>query len=184
MHSILVAICLLPLATTAWSPAAPQQPQQSRRSWIQDTTAAMGAVAAWNIAVPSASAASDSSTTTADLIAELQIMKSKLEPIEKLLEQNEWEKVRQILKTPPVNKLWNLGDSPNTILKLAKATDNVEFFELKEDVALNLQMTDQLTYDNVFVYYQPGNGKVKVKEPQDTAKKAMALIQQVIEESS
>jgi hypothetical protein len=35
-----------------------------------------------------------------------------------------------------------------------------------------------------FCYYQPGSGKVKGKEPQDTARNAMALIQQVIEESS
>jgi hypothetical protein len=180
-RSILVATCLMPLVTTAWSPSSPQQQQQSRRAWMQDATAAMGAVAAWNIAAPSASAAS--TTTTADLIAELKVMQSKLEPIPLLLEQMEWEKVRQILKTPPVNKLWNLGDSQNTLLKLAKETDNVEFFELKEDLAYNLQMCDQLTYDNVFVYYQPGNGKVKVKEPQDTARKAMALIQQAIEES-
>ena len=178
-RSILLATCLLPLAATAWSPPAPQQ-QQSRRAWIQDATAALGAAAAWNIAAPSASAAS---ATTDDLIAELKVMKSKLEPIPMLLEQKEWEKVRQILKTPPVNKLWNLGDSQNTLLKLAKETDNVELFELKEDLAYNLQMCDQLTYDNVFVYYQPGDGKVKVKEPQDTARKAMSLIQQVIEES-
>jgi hypothetical protein len=174
-----------------WSPPAPQQ-QQSRRAWIQETTtAAVGAVAAWNIAPPCAKAASttsstssSSSTSIADLIGELKDMESRLQPIPMLLEQNEWEKVRAILKTPPVNKLWNLGDSQNTLLKLAKESDNVELFELKEDVAYNLQMCDQLTYDNVFVYFQPGNGKIKVKEPQDTARKAMALIQQAIDEES
>jgi hypothetical protein len=33
-----------------------------------------------------------------------------MEPIPDLLEKQDWEAVRQILKTPPVNKLWNLGD--------------------------------------------------------------------------
>lgn len=45
-------------------------------------------------------------------------------------------------------------------MKLAKETGNVELFEKKDDLALSLQMCDQLTYDNAFVYFQPGNGKV------------------------
>jgi hypothetical protein len=44
------------------------------------------------------------------LLDELKASKAKLEPIPGLLEKQEWEAVRQILKTPPVNKLWNLGD--------------------------------------------------------------------------
>jgi hypothetical protein len=47
---------------------------------------------------------------TSDIVAELKDCKLRLEPIERLLEDNEWEKVRTILKAPPVNKLWNLGD--------------------------------------------------------------------------
>lgn len=46
----------------------------------------------------------------ADMIAELQNSRDKLAPIPQLLEEKEWEKVRNILKTPPVNKLWNLGE--------------------------------------------------------------------------
>jgi len=42
-------------------------------------------------------------------------------------------------------------------------------------------MCDQLTYDNAFVYFQPGNGKYKIKEPQELARAAMSQIQQVIE---
>jgi hypothetical protein len=98
------------------------------------------------------------------------------------LEQQEWDKVRTILKTPPVNKLWNLGDSQNVILQLAKETGDVELFEVKDELSLALQMTDQLTYDNVFVYFQPGNGKVKIKEPVDLAKKAIGIVQQILDE--
>jgi hypothetical protein len=93
------------------------------------------------------------------------------------------DKVRTILKTPPVNKLWNLGDSQNTVLKLAKETGNVDLFEIKDDLAYNLQMCDQLTYDNVFVYFQPGNGKIKIKEPTDVINKAIKQLDDIIQES-
>ena len=49
------------------------------------------------------------------------------------------------------------------------------------ELAYNLQLCDQLTYDNAFVYYQPGNGKVKIKEPQELARRAMGQIQDVID---
>jgi hypothetical protein len=44
------------------------------------------------------------------LLDDLKTSRAKLEPIPKMLENKEWEAVRNILKTPPVNKLWNLGD--------------------------------------------------------------------------
>jgi hypothetical protein len=44
------------------------------------------------------------------LLEDLRASKAKMEPIPDLLEKQDWEAVRQILKTPPVNKLWNLGD--------------------------------------------------------------------------
>jgi hypothetical protein len=44
------------------------------------------------------------------LIADLVASKAKMEPIPSLLEAMEWDAVRTILKTPPVNLLWNNGD--------------------------------------------------------------------------
>jgi len=64
---------------------------------------------------------------------------------------------------------------------LAKAGGNVELFEMKEELALSLQMCDQLTYDNAFVYFQPGNGKVNIKEPQILVRKSISQIQAIIE---
>jgi hypothetical protein len=46
----------------------------------------------------------------ASLIDDLTSSIDKLRPIPDLLEEKEWDKVRSILKLPPVNKLWNLGD--------------------------------------------------------------------------
>ena len=66
-------------------------------------------------------------------------------------------------------------------MKLAKETGNVELFEYKDELALSLQMCDQLTYDNAFVYFQPGNGKYNIKEPQTLAKKAMSQLDQIIQ---
>jgi hypothetical protein len=45
--------------------------------------------------------ASASQSVKADMIAELQTSRDKLAPIPQLLEEKEWEKVRNILKTPP-----------------------------------------------------------------------------------
>jgi hypothetical protein len=45
-------------------------------------------------------------------------------------------------------------------------------------------MCDQLTYDNVFVYFQPGNGKIKIKEPTDVINKAIKQLDDIIQESS
>lgn len=115
-----------------------------------------------------------------ELVNDLEASKAKMLVIPELLEANEWDKVRTILKTPPVNSLWNLGESKNTLVQLAKATGEIELLELKDDLAINLQMCDQLTYDNAFVYFQPGNGKVNIKEPTSLAKKAMGQISEAI----
>jgi hypothetical protein len=42
-------------------------------------------------------------------------------------------------------------------------------------------MCDQLTYANAFVYFQPGSGKFKIKEPQELARQAMAKIEEALE---
>jgi len=45
----------------------------------------------------------------------------------------------------------------------------------------SLQMADQLTYDNAFVYFQPGNGKVDIKGPQNMISKAQKQLEEIIE---
>lgn len=119
--------------------------------------------------------------TVASMIEELEACKLKLIPIPKLVQAEDWEGVRQILKTPPVNNLWNMGDAKNTLLKIAKATDEFGLVEVKDELSISLQICDQLVYDNVFVYYQPGNGKVKIKEPLDLAVKAISQLTEAID---
>mmetsp|Transcript_13833 Transcript_13833/g.18049 ORF Transcript_13833/g.18049 Transcript_13833/m.18049 type:complete len:183 (+) Transcript_13833:141-689(+) len=168
-----IALCVLFTTTSAWSAS-----KLSRRELFH--AAVSGAAAGVALAVPQASnAASDIDI----LVEELLASKSKIQEIPDLLQAKDWEKVRSILKTPPVNKLWNLGDSQNPVLKLAKETDNVDLFELKDELAYNLQMADELTYNNVFVYFQPGDGKIKIKEPTQAARKALEDLDQIITES-
>lgn len=156
----------------------------SRREWFEQaaSTATVVGVAASSaiLSLPSVSTAA----SAADYIQELKTTKAKIQEIPDLLQNQEWDKVRTILKTPPVNYLWNLGDSSNTVLKLAKETGDVDLFEVKDDLAYNLQMCDQLTYNNVFVYFQPGNGKIKIKEPVDAINKAIKQLDDIIAQSS
>ena len=115
------------------------------------------------------------------LMNDLTTSLDKISTIPALLKEAEWDKVRTVLKTPPVNSLWNLGESSNPLQKLALATDNIELLELKDELSISLQMTDQYSYDNVFIYYQPGNGKVKTKEPMEMAEKAIRELREAVD---
>ncbi|KAL3943710.1 MAG: hypothetical protein SGBAC_002217 [Bacillariaceae sp.] len=189
LAALVSALLLSTVFVDAWSMLEPttssKTPQSnaerlttSRRHWFQQAIAATSTLATVAAISPLPALAASASS----LKEELKTCQSKLVDIPALLEQQEWEKVRQILKTPPVNKLWNLSDSQNVVLQLAKETGDVELFEVKDDLSLALQMTDQLTYDNVFVYFQPGNGKVKIKEPQDLANRAIGIIQKILDD--
>lgn len=57
----------------------------------------------------------------------------------------------------------------------------MDLMELKDELSISLQMTDQYSYDNVFIYYQPGNGKVKVKEPLEMVNKAIGELKEAID---
>lgn len=120
-------------------------------------------------------------TNTDSLIADLDTSLERISTIPPLLEAAQWDKVRTILKTPPVVDLWNLGDSKNTLAKIALHTGNMEIMEYKDELSISLQMTDQYSYDNNFIYYQPGNGKVKTKEPLDMANKAIVQLREAVE---
>ncbi len=85
--------------------------QDSRRNFLSNVL----------IKVPSAAAVAGSvilnnplqanaATSTTELVDDLETSLSKMVVIPELLDQGEWDKVRTILKTPPVNKLWNLGE--------------------------------------------------------------------------
>ena len=49
----------------------------------------------------------------------------------------------------------------------------IELFETVDEIAAALQLADQYCYSNTFIYTQPGNGKVKIKEPKQQLKVAV-----------
>lgn len=130
------------------------EPSTSNRRAFFSTLSTLAPAAALATLSPSSAAAAASSKDA--LLSDLQESLKKLEPVPDLLQKSEWESVRKILKTPPVNQLWNLGDSQNILVRLAKETGEYELLEVKDEVSISLQMCDQYSYDNVFVYYQPG----------------------------
>lgn len=164
--SMKVFACLSLLATAATAFSTKEPTRRAFISNLQTTILAPALITSIGPSIANAAGAKD-------LVGDLVASKEKMKPIPELLQAGEWDKVRTILKTPPVNNLWNLGESQNTLVKLAKETGEFELLELKDELAINLQMCDQLTYANAFVYFQPGNGKVLVKEPTDLAVKAM-----------
>lgn len=112
---LLIATFLDTLMVSAWSIAGGgvttttgMTPSMStRRLFVKSAASSISAAAAGAIVQPAqASAVSNK----ADLIEDLRVSKEKLQAIPALLEEKEWDKVRSILKLPPVNKLWNLGD--------------------------------------------------------------------------
>lgn len=102
MNSVskLFVISTIAASASAWSPSNQLDGTLSRRGFI--STAA---------SFVTASVVADQANASIEpLIDELKESKTKMEGIPSLLEQQEWDKVRTILKTPPVNKLWNLGE--------------------------------------------------------------------------
>jgi hypothetical protein len=122
---VIFAICCTVRSTEAWSIVRQQQGRSiesiqlvdslQRRNFVSSiigtTATTLGITTSLIIAVPSkVQAAAPTSQKVTDAINELKESRDKLKDIPDLLEAKEWDKVRSILKVPPVNKLWNLGD--------------------------------------------------------------------------
>ena len=117
------------------------------------------------LAAPFAARAADDE---AAIIAEIKEIKAKLDvaKINALIDEEQWDQVRSIFKVPPVNLAWEQQMAKkNPFKKLADLRDDVEQFEVVDELAAALQLADQYCYSNTFIYTQPGNGKVKIKEP-------------------
>ena len=161
-----LAVTLLAGATALHTPARPL----GRRAVI-------GTAAALSLLPVTAAFAAD---TEASIIAEIKEIRAKLDvpTINKLLETEQWDAVRSIFKAAPVNLAWEQTlAKKNPFKKLADLRDDVEQFEVVDELASAIQLADQYCYSNTFIYTQPGNGKVKIKEP----KQQVAIAVQKIE---
>ncbi|CAE7785298.1 Ift52 [Symbiodinium sp. CCMP2456] len=115
-----------------------------------------------------------------ELIALLRQDRELLDPLPKMLKDQKWDNVRAVLKTPPVSYLWNLGLEKNTLKKLGDNLGEIQVLELMDEIASDLQVTDEISYSNNYVYGQPGEGKVKVQEPIEYIKMAMSKLDEVL----
>jgi hypothetical protein len=88
----------------------------SRRVFVTGSTATVAAVTAALLTQPVEAAVKD------ELLEDLRSSKERMAAIPALLDEKEWDKVRTILKLPPVNKLWNLGDVRHNVASVAPST--------------------------------------------------------------
>ena len=84
-----------------------------------------------------------------------------LQPLSGFVDDGKWDAVRTVLAQSPIVELWKTGNSKNWIRAAALSAGDPELIELSEDLSSALQLTDQYVYDNNFIYFQPGNGKVR-----------------------
>ena len=153
-------------------------------------------------AVPLAVAAAPAlaAPAEADLVKELVKAKGALVELPKLVGEQSWDVVRNELRQPAVNALWNTMDSGNTLRKLAKARGDGDIIEAAEDVAQMLRDVDQMVYGNAFSMegkmagaglrgdgsgvggkgQGEGGGKYRIKEPQELLKASVRSLDVVI----
>ena len=103
-----------------------------------------------------------------------------LQPLSGFVDDGKWDAVRTVLAQSPIVELWKTGNSKNWIRAAALSAGDPELIELSEDLSSALQLTDQYVYDNNFIYFQPGNGKVKIKEPKQQVEIAAKKIGDLI----
>ena len=136
----------------------------------------------------------------ADLLKDLEAAKQTLVALPKMVGDQQWDPVRNELRKPAVNALWNAMDSSNTLRKLAKSRGDPDIFEAAEDVARNLRDVDGIVYSNGFSMegkmagaglrgdgsgvggkaQGSGGGQYRIKEPQALLMEAINSIDQVL----
>lgn len=160
MVSFRIAIITATVASVnAFTTSTKQQPRIQTTSLHETSNSRrefFSTVAIASAAIQSPLQPAHAADTKDSLISDLTASLKQIETIPSLIDAAEWDKVRTVLKTPPVAELWNLGESRNTLVKLAKETGEFDLMEMKDELAISLQMTDQYVYDNNFIYYQPG----------------------------
>ena len=95
------------LPSTTLDSAASYQPVSTRRRF------AISTASIFSLVVDPFLANGVPTNKVDEALQEMRLSNEKLAAIPDLLEEKEWDKVRSILKLPPVNKLWNLGDVRN-----------------------------------------------------------------------
>ena len=155
---MLLAVCMA--AASLLPPAAPVSRMSRRVALLQG---AAGVALLRPLSASAAPAASE-----AALVGEVRAIQKALDltSLFGLIDEEKFDSVRSVLKVPPVGDAWQQSQNgKNPFRKLADLRDDVELFETVDEIAAALQLADQYLYSNTFIYTQPGNGKLKIKEP-------------------
>lgn len=147
----------------------------SRRNMLLSTLVAAPMLAA------SAANAADKPRTEEELLKELKYVQTRLDEAQKWMDVEDWDRVRTWLKKPPVGYLWNYAPSKNTLKLYADIKYEDGALDTVDQIKAALQLTDQYSYDNVFIPSQPGNGKLMIKEPREQLTLAQNLLNKLLE---
>jgi len=100
-------------------------------------------------------AASATTPNLPALSAQLKEARDQLEPIPKLIKEEKWDTIRNILVTPPLSDCWS--KTSKLLQQYAAAIgdelpdgDELAALELKEDASYHLRFLDMAVYNNVF----------------------------------
>mmetsp|Transcript_105782 Transcript_105782/g.252319 ORF Transcript_105782/g.252319 Transcript_105782/m.252319 type:complete len:176 (+) Transcript_105782:72-599(+) len=162
------ALGLLALRSCAWLAPKADAPTPARRQVLLASVAALRPEAA-------------RADSNEDLIGAIKKDRELLDRVPGLLKEQKWDSVRSVLKVPPVSLLWNLGLDKNPLKKLGDNLGDVQVLEAMDDISSALQTADEIAYSNVYVYGQPGEGKVKIEEPIIFVKTAMSKLDEVLQ---
>jgi len=130
--------------------------------------------------IPSQAFAAGAAPSLTEVTTFLKESREVVATIPKLLQAEKWDEVRTILKLK-CGRLFAMGEAQNPVVQFAKSADEPELFELAEELGTALQLCDQFTYDNVFIYFQPGAGKVDIKNPTKQAETAVAKLGEILD---
>ena len=111
MMKILFLLSTLLSQTAAFSVGSSKQNNaDTRRDFLSNAFVKIPAAVSAGSVILSNPVEANAATSSTELVDDLETSLNKMVVIPELLDQGEWDKVRTILKTPPVNKLWNLGE--------------------------------------------------------------------------
>mmetsp|Transcript_11507 Transcript_11507/g.29473 ORF Transcript_11507/g.29473 Transcript_11507/m.29473 type:complete len:224 (-) Transcript_11507:241-912(-) len=105
-------VLALTLGSSAWTPLQPAVPRTTQRASIPHAHLACSRRAAFALPLAAITwpVAAHAADKEAALLADLKAVRVALEPLPALLDEEKWDAVRSVLKTPPVGNLWNLGE--------------------------------------------------------------------------
>lgn len=126
----------------------------------------------------------------ADALAQIQTAKAQMDPIPKLIENEQWDAVRGILVTPPLSDLWTRSSKKVDLLTAYAETvdDELTVLELKEELQGHLRYLDMAVYNNVFnpIKTMGETGATKqliqsyYEDPKNEYKASVGILQELI----